>query len=250
MSVEDLLKKRRQIRETWDPEKIPSKELINDLLSKAFDLAPSKQNLYPFKIHVIGPENYKEKVLLGSICALFKKASVNNWHVDASIGVSNPYKEAPWNLIFELRQAKHNKFTSAHSRHYEKEFKNSGKSRFTQIDSNRFRLISNIGLACVEVGLYTQVLASLCLENGLDISYIKSFPEWVWEKKQNEWDKGGTGEVGNDWSVFPWINEMPILVVQIGHSVKDMKDKQSTEFKLGTAREENKPDLKDLIEYR
>ena len=50
MSVEDLLKKRRQIRETWDPEKIPSKELINDLLSKAFDLAPSKQNLYPFKI--------------------------------------------------------------------------------------------------------------------------------------------------------------------------------------------------------
>jgi len=50
--------------------------------------------------------------------------------------------------------------------------------------------------------------------------------------------------------VFPWITEMPILVVQIGYSVKGMKDTQSTEFKLGTAREENKPDLKDLIEYR
>jgi nitroreductase len=248
MSVEDLLKKRRQIREIWDPKKIPSKELINDLLSKAFDLAPSKQNLYPFKIHVIGPENYKEKVLLGSICALWKKASVNNWENDAAIGLNNAYKEAPWNLIFELRQAKHNKFTSAHSRHYEKEFV--GRTRFMQIDSNRFRLIGNIGLACVEVGLYTQVLASLCLENGLDISYIKSFPEWAWEKKQNEWNKGGTGEVGNDWSVFPWITEMPILVVQIGYSVKDMKDTQSTEFKLGTVREENKPDLKDLIEYR
>jgi len=249
MSVEDLLKKRRQIRETWDPEKIPSKELINDLLSKAFDLAPSKQNLYPFKIHVIGPENYKEKVLLGSICALWKKASVNNWENDAAIGLNNTHKEAPWNLIFELRQAKHNNFTSFHSRHYEKEFKNAGRTRFMQIDS-RFRLTANINLACVEVGLYTQVLASLCLEKGLDISYIKSFPEWVWQKKQAVWDKGPPGEVGNDWSVFPWITEMPILVVQIGYSVKDMKDTQSTEFKLGTVREENKPDLKDLIEYR
>jgi len=250
MSVEDLLKKRRQIREIWDPKKIPSKELINDLLSKAFDLAPSKQNLYPFKIHVIGPENYKEKILLGSICALYKKGSVNNWQNDAAIGLNNNHKEAPWNLIFELRQAKHNNFTLDHSKHYEEEFKNSGKSRFTQIDSDKFRSNANVNLACVEVGLYTQVLASLCLEKGLDISYIKSFPEWMWQKSQGEWYKDPPGEVGNDWSVFPWITEMPILVVQIGYSVKDMKDTQSTEFKLGTVREENKPDLKDLIEYR
>lgn len=250
MSIEDLLRRRRQIREIWDPEKIPSKELIHNLLSKAFDIAPSKQNLYPFKIHVIGPENHKDKILLGSICALWKKGSVNNWENDAAIGLSNSYKEAPWNLIFELRQSEHNKFTLSHSRHYGEEFKATSRTRFSQIDHNRFRDSNNVNLACVEVGLYTQVLASLCLENGLDISYIKSFPEWMWQKSQGKWYKDPPGEVGNDWSVFPWINELPILVVQIGYSVKDMKDTQSTEFKLGTPREENKPDLKDLIKYR
>ena len=49
MSIENLFAKRRQIRAAWDQERIPSKELIHDLLNRTLNIAPSKQNLFPFK---------------------------------------------------------------------------------------------------------------------------------------------------------------------------------------------------------
>ena len=61
MSIEELFSKRRQIRAAWDYEKIPSKELIHSLLSRTLNISPSKQNLYPFKIHAFGPDDENER---------------------------------------------------------------------------------------------------------------------------------------------------------------------------------------------
>jgi len=61
MSIEKLFSKRRQIRAAWDPERAPSKEMIYDLLKRTQKVSPSKQNLYPFKIHAFGPDDLEEK---------------------------------------------------------------------------------------------------------------------------------------------------------------------------------------------
>ena len=95
-------------------------------------------------------------------------------------------------------------------------------SRFGQISERRFRESTNKALACVEVGMFTKLLAGLCLENDLAISYIKSFPEWTWKGQRGEYSKN-TNKNGLNWDSLPQITEAPLLVVQIGYKA-NMED--------------------------
>ena len=81
MSIEKLFSKRRQIRAAWDQTRLPSKETIKDLLERTMKIAPSKQNLYPFKIHAFGPNNEKEKRIVEKICCLYTQGSVNDFNL-------------------------------------------------------------------------------------------------------------------------------------------------------------------------
>ena len=55
-----IFEDRHQVR-FYDHEKVPSKELIEKVLHKAHDLVPSKQNLMPYVIKILGPEHTKIK---------------------------------------------------------------------------------------------------------------------------------------------------------------------------------------------
>ncbi len=55
MTIEEIYKTRWQVRQ-YDEANIPDKDLIKSLVSKTFELSPSKQNLLPFRVHVLGPE--------------------------------------------------------------------------------------------------------------------------------------------------------------------------------------------------
>ena len=46
----------------FDHEKIPSKELIEKVLHKTHELVPSKQNLMPYVVKILGPEHKKIKM--------------------------------------------------------------------------------------------------------------------------------------------------------------------------------------------
>ena len=70
MSIEEIFSKRRQIRSAWDQKRLPSKETIKNLLERTLNFAPSKQNLYPFKIHAYGPDDLEKKQIIGQICSL------------------------------------------------------------------------------------------------------------------------------------------------------------------------------------
>lgn len=233
MSIEELFSKRRQIRSAWSNERIPSKELIQDLLTRTLKISPSKQNLFPFKIHAFGPNNPKEKNIISQICALFKTGSVNNWEEskDVTDAKKESYKDSPWVLVFELRKCKPNTFVKEHS-----ELHNDWK-RFTQIDE-RFRETTNRTLAAIEVGMYCKLLAGLCLENDLAISYIKSFPEWNWAGLKSQYNKD-ENKIGLSWDSLPQITEAPLLVLQIGYKA-DIPDILAT-----NANDPNKPFLED-----
>ena len=225
MSIEETFSKRRQIRAAWDLDRMPSKELIYDLLKRTQNISPSKQNLYPFKIHAFGPSNEEEKRIVEKICCLYTEGSVNNF--DRSRGdlkaVGQDNNLPAWVLVFELRKCEPNTFIKEYSRMFKGDSPyvtpddvKGTASRFSQISERRFRENTNKALACIEVGMFTKILAGLCLENDLAISYIKSFPEWTWKGQRSEYSKN-TNKNGLDWDALPQITEAPILVVQIGY---------------------------------
>ena len=59
----DIMKTRHNIQ--FFSDKVPDKDLIDDILKKAHLLVPHKNNFWYYKIRVYGPEHKKEKRLLG-----------------------------------------------------------------------------------------------------------------------------------------------------------------------------------------
>ena len=265
MSIEELYSKRRQIRAAWDPNRSPSKEMIYDLLKRTQKIAPSKQNLYPFKIHAFGPNNEKEKRIVEEICCLYTEGSVNNFDVSRDtlkkLGQDNNLPS--WVLVFELRKCESNTFIKEYSQMYNGDSPyatpddvQGTASRFSQISEKRFRENTNKALACIEVGMFTKILAGLCLENELAISYIKSFPEWTWKGQRNEYSKN-KNKNGLDWDALPQITEAPLLVVQIGYKA-DMVDLLASTVEVdgvihstkGGILLEDKPSIDTIVQFK
>ena len=121
--------------------------------------------------------------------------------------------------------------------------------RYTQIDEDRFRESANRTLAAIEVGMYCKLLAALCLENDLAISYIKSFPEWRWAGQRKEYNKN-INKVGLSWDSLPQITEAPLLVVQIGHKAAWMEDPLATNATDPADRLfEDKPSIDKIVQF-
>ena len=258
--IENLYSKRRQIRAAWDQQKLPSKELIENLLERTLNISSSKQNLFPFKIHAFGPDNPKEKEIIGKICTLYQTGSVNHWddanhngEFTSRIGTHNidqyildeegkDRRVSPWILVFESRLAEPNNFVKEYSQLH------NDYTRFTQTDEKRFRGLCNTKLTCIEVGMFIQTLAGLCLENDLGISYIRSFPEWQWSGLSEAYKKDGNKH-GLDWSSLPCITEQPLMIVQLGH-VENVRDWfQSNSKNPARQHWENKPSVSTIATF-
>ena len=258
--IEELFSKRRQIRAAWDQKRVPSKETIQDILERTLNIAPSKQNMFPFKIHAYGPDDLEKKQIVGQICSLYKTGSVNHMdsenkdgEIKSAAGIinvkdhvlddeGNDMRISPWVLVFEQRLCQPNNFMNEYSKLHD------DYNRFTQIDPDRFRENANKALACVEIGMFIKCLAALCLENNLGISYIKSFPEWTWKGKRGEYEKN-KNKNGLDWDSLPEITESPIMILQIGH-VADVEDYfASNSIDPNKIHWENKPSIDDIVRF-
>ena len=262
MSIELLFSKRRQIRAAWDQTKLPTQDQIQDLLQRTLDIAPSKQNLFPFKIHAFGPDDHDEKQIVGKICSLWKTGAVNHWDDSANKGKfksaagtmhtkqwmfdknGNDLRNAPWVLVFEQRLANDNNFVKEHHALHQ------DAHRFTQTDPNRFRELTNTKLTCIEIGMFLQTLAGLCLEQDLGISYIRTFPEWRWAGIDKQYNKEKNKAGGPDWSALPQITEAPLMICQIGY-VSPIDDylKSNTTNPNGI-HWENKPPLSEIVVFK
>ena len=259
--MEELFSKRRQIRAAWSQKKLPSRELIYNLLDKTLNISPSKQNLFPFKIHAFGPDDPEQKHAVGQICTLYKTGSVNHWDDENKDGnfkardgdhniqeliidsEGNDLRIAPWVLVFEQRLCKPNNFVNEYSELHQ------DWSRFTQVDEERFRGACNTKLSCIEVGMFVQTLAGLCLENDLGISYIRSFPEWQWKGQSKKYQKD-INKCGADWDALPEITEAPLMVCQIGY-VENTRDVfQSNSIDLNSRHCENKPSIDEIVQFK
>lgn len=259
--IEELFSKRRQIRAAWDQKNLPSKDTVLHLLETAMKISPSKQNLFPFKIHAFGPNNPEEKRIVGQICTLYETGSVNHWDDENKDGEfhsaagdlnikdwvlddeGNDMRDAPWVLVFEQRLCEPNNFVKEYSELH------ADWSRFTQTDEKRFRELCNTKLTCIEIGMFLQSLAGLCLENNLGISYIRSFPEWQWRGGRGEYNKE-KNKCGLSWESLPAITECPLMIAQLGHVANVDDYFKSNSVNPNNIHWENKPSIDKVVQFK
>lgn len=209
--IEKLLSKRKQVRQ-FSEDKIPNLEDVNRIINKTYDLVASKQSLVPYKITVLGPHKKEEKQELYDL-------SIKN---DGGHGNENIF--APYVLCFTNRLVKNpnssvkRKIAKGH-----------------QYDELNPLVYRKKGLEVgIEVGMFSKILTSLCMENGFDVSYLLCFSE-ISEDKNPYSDKK---------PVLSFLEDRLLFSMQIGYQKSgDVSHKFIKDF------DEYKPDITEIIEW-
>ena len=209
--VEQLLDSRRQVN-VFDDINIPDKLLIRNLLDRAHRLVPSKQNLLPYKIHVLGPECKKEKQSLYDLTKIISSLNdPKDFHNTQSL--------APYVLIFTNRLAKPN---LAAQRRIDRAIK------FSKSDPKEHKE-GIFPLSLIEVGMFASVLTALALEKEIDVSFLKCFPHWP----------GGQ----HHWKVLPFVDETPFLTMCLGY--RKNKEQPRHQGIVG----QDRPEVNEIINW-
>ena len=194
MSVKDLFKKRYQVRK-YDPDKIPDKKLIEELINDTFDVVASKQSLVPYKIHVLGPEQtyYKNK--------LYELSS------GLGGGKQNFNILAPYVLLFTFRHI------TNPSPSVVKKIARGDKYPSCDIEKYKSQK-SQVG---IEIVMFSKILTALCLEKDLHVSYLLCFPTFRPEKE--------------GWQKINFLKDPLLFSMQIGHKLNNRYKKPIDEYK-------------------
>lgn len=194
MDLEKLFDSWRQVRR-FNHNQVPNKGLIKNLLTKTWKLVPSKQQLMPYKVHVLGPECKKEKEILyeqsTKVEILIQEISNNPKEVKyPSLQCTNIL--APYVLIFTPRLSKGSPAVRQRIK---------DGHEYIVCDPERYREDPQIN--CIEIGMFTTILSGLCLENKIDTSYNKNFCHWPKWKYL--------------WKELPFVDEPPYLIMGLGY---------------------------------
>ena len=175
------------------------------MIEKTHNLVASKQNLMPYKIHVLGPECVELKkelyVLTTSASSKEHTQTTTNYQV-----------YAPYVFVFTNRLVDNpnEKVENAISKGYP----------FHNCFPETYQNENSLQTACVEIGMWSKIFTGLCLENNIDVSYLKCF-----------------NDNPNDWS---FINEVPLFVMCAGY--RQFSDSERHIL-------ETKPDLNDVVYF-
>ena len=200
--IENLLSKRKQVRQ-YSEDKIPNLEDVNKISNKAYDLVASKQSLVPYKITVLGPHKKKEKQELYDI-------SVQN---DGGHGNENIF--APYVLCFTNRLVTNPNLSVKR--------KVAKGHRYDLLNPEKYRTRGmEVG---VEVGMFSKILTSLCMEYDFDVSYLLCFSDSASTK-------------------LSFLEDRLIFSLQICYQkTGNIKDKFLKDF------DEYKPDITEIVEW-
>ena len=209
--IEEIYNTKKQIR-VYDTEKIPNRDLVEGLIKKAFDLTPSKQNLMPFKVHVLGPNCKEEKDIL------FDLTNQTSAKVHHNKAVYAPYVLILTNrLVKDMNEAVKMRSEKGHTQGV--------------CDTKKFMDKGPLIQSSIEVGMFTSILSGLCLEKKLEISFLKCFKSWYGKNS----DRG-------DWIKLPFVTYCPLMLMCIGyrHEKKNWDLNHEKEYK---------PDIKNVINF-
>ena len=215
----------------YDTEDIPEKQLIEDILWKAWKVTPSKNNFMPYHVNVLGPDKRKEKNKIWMKSYDYKKFKTSTTidgklkphvqrYIIREIG-RNPYFKhiisAPYLLVFTQRVCKPNAY---HQKTVDK-----GDNYEQMHESELYTILDTTAL---EVGMWMANLSAFALEKGLNTSVIKCYPNH---------------EI--DWSEFPWIKHFVICIATIGKA-KTLRREVMTDVEK---KDDKKPEPEEIIKW-
>ena len=165
--------------------------------------------------------------LRGALFRNEKKEKENLYYLSTKAGskTTNNYQvNAPYNLIFTTRFAFPNN-------HVIKQIKR-GNETYGKCDPNRYDRPGRRPGVALEVGMFASILGGLCIENGLDISYMRCF---IQHQKYSD---------SNPWKILPFIDEFVHLIMNIGYRDPDRLDPPTS------SGNETKPEFDEIVFYK
>ena len=176
----------------FDHEKIPSKELIEKVLHKTHELVPSKQNLMPYVVKILGPEHTEIKMYMYELACEVEYPDLN---------LRNKYR------LDKIKQYEHNNVS------HNKRFQHGNSQLFAPyilllvprkpIENTKLaKTYEERGLGSfdghkqkqsiknVEIGMFSIVLTYVAMKEGLSLSYTaclnanKLIKKYDWLKKE------------------------------------------------------------------
>ena len=206
--IEDILKRRKQIK-IFSNDNAPSKKEIETLLSKAYECVASKQNLVPYKVHVLDPTKDEIKNYL------FKLSSSTKG------GNKNTELLAPYVLIFTKRFVDKPNPETQRKIDLGHDYPSTDIERYQDMETD----------IALEIGMFAQTLASLCLERGIDVSYVLCLSN----NNDERWQV----------PLLDFIDDQIDFVMSVGYRHKNQDDKWWRDKKHN----EYKPEIKDIINW-
>ena len=193
----DIINKRQHVYQ-YDKDNIPTQELMEDILEKAWQATPSKQNMMPYHVNVLGPSHndYKRKIYK-KVVGNDKEMSENNENFDpAKFQVNPDYEHVlynPYLLLFSQRVCNKDEINAFYKRRVENHnhFMEQCDPKWTE---------DILGTTGVEIGLFAQNLSILCLDNDLYYSFCTCF----------------SGKRDN-WVNIPFVKGTPLLLMSVGY---------------------------------
>jgi len=191
MAIQDSLKKRAHVVH-YKTDDIPTRDDIERILRTGYPLATSKQNAFPYKVWILGPNAERSN-------KLYQMTEQNKIDFDGDVGDkyhANPnlyhVKSAPWTLIITPRVAPPNAFAA-------EQCELTGTQWEMGDESFIPRGRESWG---IEVGMVAKAITGAVCDEGLDTSYCICFP-----KEVKKWEEAGD---------FDFIKHFPYLIQTIG----------------------------------
>jgi len=216
--IDNVLKNYKYVK-TYDRSYDVPQSVIDDLLQRSWKVTPSKNNFMPYKLHVLGlqHQDLKDKV--------YEKALQ---HQDGQDHLKRPSHKMPrfhnivschYLLIFTQR-------VEDQPNVHQQELIALGRN-YTQTDPNK--LGEHYGNALLEIGMFCNTFAALCLESQLDISYTLCFP-----KKLEKWHDDG----------FKFLDQEPVFIMTAGKALEYLRDEYTALEKLDL-----RPDYNRIVKF-
>lgn len=194
----DHLNKRKHVYE-YKVDDIPAPSIIKELLHKTWHVTPSKQNIMPYTVSVLGPNaNITKQKIYNKVVSNDKRMSAEGLKEGAvtqtSTEVNPHYRHIlhnPYLIVFSQRVCSDKDINPF----YKSKIKT---GQFMEQASEKW--LGDIkSSTSFEAGLFAQNLASLCLEQDIHCSFTGCF----------------SGNVKN-WTDIDFVKYDPIMLMSLG----------------------------------
>ena len=169
--IEDIFKKRFHVQDFND--KIPDKSLIQDMITRTYQCVPSKQLVVPYAVTILGPDKKDEKTRFYEFCR--DETGLSNDQIKDNNAGAKLYN-APYVLIFTTRVIEN--LSKSMSIQYQK-----SEWCWPAIQTPHKLTSAHY----IEIGMFSIILAGMCIENNLASSFSLLFPRdgyQGWEKME------------------------------------------------------------------